>query len=75
MFARALIIAEMGGNCRDWGRSRDDAAAANPAIALLTLRWTFSPNGACVVVASLPRQRPVPPRGLGGGGAMLRRHE
>jgi hypothetical protein len=26
----------------DFGGSKDDAAAANPATSLLTLRWTFS---------------------------------
>src|SRR5215217_318351 len=34
-------IAERAGNCRDFCRSRDDPAAANPATPLLTLRWTF----------------------------------
>ena len=46
-------------------RCRDDPAAVNPAIPLLTLRWTFPAKRASVVVtdsepgrlAPLPRQR------------------
>ncbi len=41
MFARTLIIAEMGGIAAILGRSRSDTAAANPATTLLTLRWTM----------------------------------
>ena len=51
---------------------------------LLTLRWTFTAKRACVVVTDSepdrlaplpPASAPGPPRGLGGGGAMLRRRE
>jgi hypothetical protein len=33
---------EMGRNCRDFCRSKDDPAPANPATPLLTLRWRCS---------------------------------
>jgi hypothetical protein len=65
-------------------RSRDDPAATKPATPLLTLRWTFPAKRASVVVtdskpdgfAPLPPPAPCgPPRGLGGGGAMLCRHD
>src|SRR5262249_19739893 len=54
-------------------RCRDGPAAANPAIPLLTLRWTFPAKRASVVVtdsepgrlAPLPRQRPVASAGFG----------
>ena len=72
--------AQLGAQCQDLGRMlalagiaeifcrcRDDPAAANPAIPLLTLCWTFSAKRASAVVtdsepdrlAPLPRQRPV----------------
>ena len=35
-------------NCRVFCRCRDDPAAANPAIPLLTLRWTFPARRASV---------------------------
>src|SRR5262249_7433027 len=55
-------------------RWRDDPAAANPAIPLLNLRWTFPAKRASVVVtdseparlAPLPRQRPWPGSTRGG---------
>jgi hypothetical protein len=54
--------------------------AANPATPLLTLHWTFSANGACVVVtdsepggfAPLPRQRRWASAGFGWCGVLLR---
>src|SRR5215204_1572652 len=51
------------GNCRDFCRSRDDPAAANPAKPLLTLRWTFTAKRACVVVTDSEPDRlaPLPP--------------
>jgi hypothetical protein len=54
-------------------RSSDDPSAANPATALLTLRWTFGAKRASVVVvdaepdrlAPLPRQRRWASAGFG----------
>src|SRR5215216_5136815 len=54
MLARALVDRRPG-NCRDFYRSRDDPAAANPAKPLLTLRWTFTAKRACVVVTGACR--------------------
>jgi hypothetical protein len=31
-----------GTSCRNFTRSKDDPAAADPATPLLSLRWTFS---------------------------------
>src|SRR5262245_61045628 len=53
------------------------------ATPLRTLGWTFFPNGACVwsrpaslrTCSSLPASALRPPRGLGGGGAILRRRD
>jgi hypothetical protein len=61
---------------------QDDSAAAKAITPLLTLRWTFRAKGACVWlrIPSLngsllsPASADGPPRGLGGGGALLRRH-
>src|SRR6266566_4727949 len=74
-------IAEMARIARDFCRSKDDLAAAKPATPLLSLRWTLSAKRACVwsrtpsQIGSLlsPASADGPPRGLGGGGAMLRR--
>src|SRR5437667_11580663 len=63
-------------------RSKDDPAVAKPATPLLSLRWTLSAKRACVVITGTepdraqllaPASADGPPRGLGGGGAMLRR--
>src|SRR5262249_5656337 len=83
MLARGAVDHCGAGTAAIFGRSRDDPAAAKPATPWLTLRWTFSAKRACVVVtdgkldgfAPLPASARGPPRGLGGGGAMLRRHK
>src|SRR5262252_5175520 len=62
-------------------RSEDDPPAAKPATPLLSLRWTFRAKRACVVItdaepdrlAPLTPPAPIGLRGLGGGGALLRR--
>src|SRR5262249_35316686 len=79
-----MLAREMAGIAAIFGRCRDDPAAANRATPLLNLRWTFPAKRASVVVtdsepdrlAPLPPPAPRgPPRGLGGGGAMLCRHD
>src|SRR5262247_2557605 len=58
------------------GRDLFRPPAAKPATPLLSLRWTFRAKRACVVItdcSSHPASADGPPRGLGGGGALLRR--
>ena len=63
-------------------RSKDDLAAANPATPLLTFALDFhrkesvcGGHGPSLTGSLLsPASAAWPPRGLGGGGAMLRRH-
>ena len=64
-------------------RSKDDLAAANPATPLLTFALDFhrkesvcGGHGPSLTGSLLsPASAAWPPRGLGGGGAMLRRHD
>src|SRR5262249_15080457 len=77
-----LLVLALAGIATIFCRCRDDPAAVNPAIPLLTLRWTFPAKRASVVVtdsesgrlAPLPPPSALwPPWGLGSGRAMLRR--
>src|SRR6516165_1036403 len=69
-------VAEKARIGRDLFRSEDDPPAAKPATPLLSLRWTFRAKRACVVITDAESSHPAsadrPPRGLGGGGALLR---
>ena len=64
-------------------RSKDDLAAANPATPLLTFALDFhrkesvcGGHGPSLTGSLLsPASAAWPPRGLGGGGAILRRHD
>src|SRR5262245_4608261 len=44
-----IVAAPAGSRCAIFCRCRDDPAAGNPAIPLLTLRWTFPAKRASVV--------------------------
>src|SRR6516165_1170488 len=53
-------VAEKARIGRDLFRSEDDPPAAKPATPLLSLRWTFRANRACVVITDAKPDRLAP---------------